>query len=107
MDQQYGADENVYTQINQCGLLSQFGAGGNSDIVTNIDKRNSLRLSPIYRFGNQRLMLFTVREESLSAWRLVSCAWSTSSDTATRVTKSIRFRVMGFARPEALEVLPY
>lgn len=110
MDQQYGAQEGVYTQINQCGLLSQFRAsspGGNSEVLTDPPKRDSLRVSPISSFGNQRLMLFTVKDEGVSTWRLVSCAWSTNSETAARVTKSIRFRVMGFARPETLAVLPY
>lgn len=81
-----------------------------SSIVAVQSQRESLRISPLYSFGGNRLLLFTVQESGAqfqNTWRLVSCAWSSSGATPARVTKSMRFRVVGDARPEALEILPY
>jgi hypothetical protein len=79
-----------------------------SSIITETNKRESLRISPIYKFGNDRLMYFTVKETEPSlknTWRLVSCAWN--PETRRRRSQSLRFRVLGTRRPEVTEYFPY
>jgi len=80
----------------------------NSTIITNTTQNQSLRISPLYSNGTDRLLLFTVQETGQTfnnTFRLVSCAWNTK--VPKRVTRSIRFRVIGTSRPEILEYLPY
>jgi len=79
-----------------------------STIITDAVQNNSLRLSPLYTNNNDRLLLFTAKETGYTfnnTFRLVSCAWNTK--IPRRVTRSVRFRVVGDNRPEVLEYLPY
>jgi hypothetical protein len=69
--------------------------------VTNL--RQSLRISQLQKFGDDRLLLFTVKESD--SWRLVSCAWNNKA--SVRKTRSLRFRIIGKERPEVTEYLPY
>ena len=100
------ADDELAMPIN----VSTTDNNSDSSIVTVQSQRESLRISPLYNHGSNRLLLFTVQETGAqfeNTWRLVSCAWSTSGATPARVTRSTRFRVVGDARPEAMEILPY
>ncbi|MEY4317081.1 MAG: hypothetical protein RI902_889 [Pseudomonadota bacterium] len=95
-------------QLNQPITVSVNDNNTQSSIITNTDQKLSLRISPLYTFGNDRLILFTVKEFGGvfdNTWRLVSCAWNNQSPK--RVTKSLRFRVLGSARPEVMEYLSY
>jgi hypothetical protein len=79
-----------------------------SSIIAEKIRRESLRISPLYKFGDDRLMYFTVKETDpifSNTWRLVSCAWN--NKTTQRKTQSLRFRVLGANRPEVIEYLPY
>ena len=79
-----------------------------STIISDPDQNSSLRISPLYSNNNDRLLLFTVNEPGYTfknTFRLVSCAWNTK--IPRRVTRSLRFRVVGNNRPEILEYLPY
>jgi hypothetical protein len=79
-----------------------------STIISNSNQNQSLRISPLYTNGNDRLLLFTAQETGQTfnnTFRLVSCAWNTK--IPKRVTRSLRFRVVGNNRPETLGFLPY
>ena len=79
-----------------------------STLISNTSQNQSLRISPLYSNGNDRLLLFTAQENGQTfnnTYRLVSCAWSTK--VAKRVTRSVRFRVVGNNRPEVIEYLAY
>jgi hypothetical protein len=96
------------TQLNKSITVTVTDDNTQSSIITNVDQKQSLRISPLYTFGNDRLILFTVKEFGGvfdNTWRLVSCAWNNQSPKL--VTKSMRFRVLGTARPEVTEYLSY
>ena len=96
------------SELNQPITVSVTADNSQSSIISNTDQNNSLRISPLYNFGNNRMLLFTVKEFGGvfdNSWRLVSCAWNTK--VPKRVTQSIRFRAIGNNRPEVVEYLPY
>jgi len=79
-----------------------------SILISNTSQNQSLRISPLYSNGNDRLLLFTAQESGQTfsnTYRLVSCAWNTK--VPKRVTRSVRFRVVGNNRPEVIEYLAY
>ena len=79
-----------------------------SSVISDATRKESLRISPLYKFGNDRLIYFTVKETDAiytNTWRLVSCAWN--HKTTQRKTQSLRFRVLGTSKPEVIEYLPY
>jgi hypothetical protein len=79
-----------------------------STLISNSARNESMRISPLYKFGNDRLLYITVKETETAyknTWRLVSCAWN--HKTLQRQSQSLRFRVLGTRRPEAIEYLPY
>ena len=79
-----------------------------STIISDSTQNQSLRISPLYANGNDRLLLFTAQETGQTfnnTFRLVSCTWNTK--IPKRVTRSLRFRVVGNNRPETLGFLPY
>ena len=96
------------SELNQPITVSVSADSTQSSIISNTNQNNSLRISPLYNFGNNRMLLFTVKEFGGvfdNTWRLVSCAWNTK--VPKRVTQSIRFRAIGNNRPEVVEYLPY
>jgi hypothetical protein len=95
-------------QLNQPITATVTDNNTESSIISNTTLRESLRISPLYRFGNDRLLLFTVKETNAvftNTWRLVSCSWNTQ--LSKRTSQSLRFRMVGDARPEVTEYLPY
>lgn len=79
-----------------------------SSITKVKSQRESLRISPLQKFGDDRLLMFTVKETDANytnSWRMVSCAWNNKA--SVRKTRSLRFRVVGDERPEVTEFLPF
>jgi len=96
------------SELNQPITVSVTADNSQSSIISNTNQNNSLRISPLYSFGSNRMLLFTAKEFGGvfdNSWRLVSCAWNTK--VPKRVTQSIRFRAIGNNRPEVVEYLPY
>ena len=103
-----GNSDEISSDISDPSFTEDCSDPSQAGLVHNETSR-SLRVSPLYSHGNDRSLQFTVKEKGLgqdNVWRLVSCAWNNDAQAFRRVTRSLRFQVVGDNEPAIVEVLP-
>ncbi len=105
-----GSHTSLSSTLRDSEFIDDNCVAGDSPAITLNDTARSLRISPIYEHGSNKLLQFTVKEQGLgqdNVWRLVSCAWNSDPKAFARVTKSLRFQVVGDNEPKVIEILPF